>query len=72
MMLRPMSESDSREIDPRYGDRHRIQGAGRCDDCGYGNRRSRLIQLLPILNTLVPQVGQTPDVAGRPFFIVIC
>jgi len=27
---------------------------------------------LPILNILVPQTGQTPRVAGRPFFIVIC
>jgi hypothetical protein len=27
--------------------------------------------LLPILNILVPQVGHTPWVAGRPFFIVI-
>jgi hypothetical protein len=27
--------------------------------------------LLPILKRLVPQVGQTPLVAGRPFFIVI-
>jgi hypothetical protein len=26
---------------------------------------------LPILNILVPQVGHTPWVAGRPFFIVI-
>ena len=25
----------------------------------------------PILNTLVPQTGQTPCVAGLPFFIVI-
>lgn len=24
----------------------------------------------PILNILVPQVGQTPCVAGRPFFMV--
>lgn len=28
--------------------------------------------LSPILNILVPQVVQTPRVAGRPFFIVIC
>jgi len=27
--------------------------------------------LLPILNILVPQTGQTPWVAGLPFFIVI-
>jgi hypothetical protein len=26
---------------------------------------------LPILNILVPQVGQTPWVAGLPFFMVI-
>lgn len=26
---------------------------------------------LPILNILVPQVGQVPVVAGFPFFIVI-
>jgi hypothetical protein len=26
----------------------------------------------PILNILVPQTGQTPSVAGRPFFIVTC
>jgi hypothetical protein len=28
-------------------------------------------QLLPILNIFVPQVGQTPWVAGLPFFIVM-
>ena len=72
VMLRRMSESESPEIDPRDGDRHRVHGAGRCDGCGYHSRRSRLIQLLPILNTLVPQVAQVPVVAGRPFFIVIC
>jgi hypothetical protein len=27
--------------------------------------------LAPILNILVPQTGQVPSVAGRPFFIVI-
>ena len=26
----------------------------------------------PILKILVPQTGQEPCVAGRPFFIVIC
>jgi hypothetical protein len=31
----------------------------------------RIYLLLPILNILVPQVGHTPWVAGRPFFIVI-
>ena len=70
--LRRVSESESYEIDPQDGDRPRVHAAGRCDGCGYCNRRSRLIQPLPILNALVPQVEQTPDVAGRPFFIVIC
>jgi hypothetical protein len=31
----------------------------------------QLYLALPILNILVPQVGHTPWVAGRPFFIVI-
>ena len=29
-------------------------------------------QLFPILKTLVPHTGQTPCVAGLPFFMVIC
>ncbi len=29
-------------------------------------------QDLPILKTLVPQMGQSPLVAGRPFFNVTC
>ncbi len=33
--------------------------------CGVGD------QALPILNMRVPQVGQTPSVAGLPFFIVM-
>jgi len=32
----------------------------------------RLYEALPILNIFVPQTGQEPWVAGRPFFIVIC
>ena len=30
------------------------------------------IYAAPILKILVPQTGQEPCVAGRPFFIVIC
>jgi len=33
--------------------------------------KSDVIYPEPILNTLVPQTGQTPCVAGLPFFIVI-
>jgi hypothetical protein len=32
---------------------------------------SKKTYALPILNTFVPQVGQTPWVAGLPFFMVI-
>jgi hypothetical protein len=32
----------------------------------------RLFYALPILNTLVPQFGQKPRVAGLLFFMVIC
>jgi hypothetical protein len=31
-----------------------------------------IVDYLPILNILVPQVGQIPCVAGLPFFIVTC
>jgi hypothetical protein len=34
--------------------------------------RARRYFAAPILNILVPQTGQTPSVAGRPFFIVTC
>ena len=35
------------------------------------DRRNNRLQLFPILNILVPQVGHTPWVAGFPFFIVM-
>jgi hypothetical protein len=35
---------------------------------GYRRRRYEA----PILKIFVPQTGQTPCVAGRPFFMVIC
>ena len=38
---------------------------------GEKNRDRQAYLLLPILNILVPQVGQTPCVAGLPFFMVI-
>jgi hypothetical protein len=34
-------------------------------------KSSRVYLPLPILNILVPQVGQIPEVAGLPFFIVM-
>jgi hypothetical protein len=34
-------------------------------------KSGRVYLALPILNILVPQVGQIPEVAGLPFFIVI-
>ncbi len=34
--------------------------------------RSSQPSSLPILKILVPQSGQVPWIAGRPFFIVIC
>ena len=38
---------------------------------GEKNRDRQSYLLLPILNILVPQVGQIPCVAGLPFFMVI-
>lgn len=42
------------------------------DLSGGGAKRHRSGYAFPILNTLVPQVGHVPWVAGLPFFMVIC
>ncbi len=58
----------SRRVGPHYGRVPVSPGeAGASPPCG-GTAGSGA----PILKIRVPQTGQRPSVAGRPFFIVIC
>ena len=49
-----------------------LRGADLVRGDGVSRTRSANYFPAPILKILVPQVGQVPSVAGRPFFIVIC